>query len=193
MGCAPPLSARCRRSKRSRKLENGQTLEDAQRVLAAGISAASAGAGYQQQQQQQQDDLENEPPEEDEGEWWHNVEEEEGAAAADTVQPAAGTPVWGCCRRRVAAGTAACCCSSSLPGPRIAPLPASPPGAGTATERPPSPYQQALQECRTLKCLKDAAGEKRYRGQFLFPHFFIIGWQVSVVRRSRRAQERGAD
>ncbi len=46
----------------------------------------------------------------------------------------------------------------------------------------PSPYQAALQRCMelepTLACLKEAAQQKRYRGQFLFPHFFIVGWQV---------------
>ncbi|KAL4430048.1 hypothetical protein ABPG77_004418 [Micractinium sp. CCAP 211/92] len=40
-----------------------------------------------------------------------------------------------------------------------------------------SPYQRALENCQTLACLKEAAKQKRYRGQFLFPHFLIIGWQ----------------
>lgn len=42
-----------------------------------------------------------------------------------------------------------------------------------------SPYQLALENCQTLACLKEAAKQKRYRGQFLFPHFLIIGWQAS--------------
>ncbi|PRW51019.1 hypothetical protein C2E21_5409 [Chlorella sorokiniana] len=45
----------------------------------------------------------------------------------------------------------------------------------------PSPYQAALQRCAdvepSLACLKEAARQKRYRGQYLFPHFMIVGWQ----------------
>ena len=42
----------------------------------------------------------------------------------------------------------------------------------------PSPYQQALASCRDLACLTAAGKLERYPGQFRFPHFFIIGWQV---------------
>lgn len=42
-----------------------------------------------------------------------------------------------------------------------------------------SPYHQALQKCDSLACLKEAALTKeRHPGQFRFPHFFVIGWQV---------------
>ena len=43
--------------------------------------------------------------------------------------------------------------------------------------REPSPYQRAVAECSSLACLRDAARQPRYRGQYLFPHFLIIGWQ----------------
>ncbi|EFN56555.1 hypothetical protein CHLNCDRAFT_57487 [Chlorella variabilis] len=43
-----------------------------------------------------------------------------------------------------------------------------------------SPYQRALEQCKTLECVKQAARKKRFRGQFLFPHFFIIGWQAGL-------------
>lgn len=41
----------------------------------------------------------------------------------------------------------------------------------------PSPYQQALSQCEDLQCLAVAAQQERHPGQFLFPHFFIVGWQ----------------
>lgn len=43
----------------------------------------------------------------------------------------------------------------------------------------PSPYQQALSQCEDLQCLAVAAQQERHPGQFLFPHFFIVGWQAS--------------
>lgn len=49
---------------------------------------------------------------------------------------------------------------------------AAPQGSG------PSPYQQALSQCEDLQCLAAAAQQERHPGQFLFPHFFIVGWQV---------------
>ncbi|KAL4418907.1 hypothetical protein ABPG77_004060 [Micractinium sp. CCAP 211/92] len=48
---------------------------------------------------------------------------------------------------------------------------AAPQGSG------PSPYQQALSQCEDLQCLAAAAQQERHPGQFLFPHFFIVGWQ----------------
>lgn len=50
---------------------------------------------------------------------------------------------------------------------------AAPQGSG------PSPYQQALSRCEDLQCLAAATQQERHPGQFLFPHFFIVGWQAS--------------
>jgi hypothetical protein len=56
---------------------------------------------------------------------------------------------------------------------------------GIWQEGVPSPYQAALQRCAdvepSLACLKEAARQKRYRGQYLFPHFMIVGWQVGLL------------
>lgn len=41
----------------------------------------------------------------------------------------------------------------------------------------PSPYQLALQGCSDLLCLQRASALDRHPGQFMFPHFFIVGWQ----------------
>lgn len=50
-----------------------------------------------------------------------------------------------------------------------------------AKRRKKSAYHRALERCVTLACLQEAAQQERYKGQFLFPHFFILGWQKSAT------------
>jgi hypothetical protein len=45
----------------------------------------------------------------------------------------------------------------------------------------PSEYAAALAGCTDLACLTMAAQKPRYPGQFLFPSFFVVGWQVRVA------------
>ncbi|KAL4430049.1 hypothetical protein ABPG77_004419 [Micractinium sp. CCAP 211/92] len=55
---------------------------------------------------------------------------------------------------------------------------AGPAAAAAKPRRKKSPYQQALEKCESLACLREAAlTRERHPGQFRFPHFFIIGWQ----------------
>ena len=55
----------------------------------------------------------------------------------------------------------------------------------------PSPYHQALASCRDLACLTAAGKLERYPGQFRFPHFFIVGWQVGGCREGGSAAQEG--
>jgi flagellar motor protein MotB len=54
-------------------------------------------------------------------------------------------------------------------------------GSAHAQRRRRSPYHQAVAGCRDLACLGRAAKLPRHAGQFRFPHFLILGWQVGRV------------
>ncbi|PSC67215.1 hypothetical protein C2E20_9098 [Micractinium conductrix] len=44
-----------------------------------------------------------------------------------------------------------------------------------------SPYLQAVAQCHNITCLSQAARQRRDPGQFLFPHFFVVGWQKAAT------------
>lgn len=135
---------------------------------------------------------EQEQPQQQGERLWGGVIEEGREQAGEQVG------LHGCC-----AGVLMCLCRASSCGCSCTPArmhaapcgkqplpPASHPAPAAVDKQQewPSPYQNALKGCTSLACLKEAARQPRYRGQFLFPHFIIIGWQVGLGFRLRQVR-----
>lgn len=185
----------------------GKTQLDAKRVAGSGGAAAATQAQPEQQARQAQPaQQQGQAPEpkssgselaaeataaaatelaEWEGEWRQQApqqaEQEPQQAEAQEQQGAAGEEQQGATQAAEEAAAQqpepAAAAATEDGGQEQAQAEPQPAAAGSSSAK--SPYLQALEGCQDLECLTRAEAEApRQPGQYRFPHFYIVGWQV---------------
>lgn len=154
---------------------------DADTQQGAAEAAKEAHTSKQQQQEQQQEQQQQKEQAVAVGEAAAQAAEQSAVQAAEVdTQTAAAQAAEQAAAQAAAAEQAAAAAQAALDDGYEQEQQPDAPGH-KAKRRKKSAYHRALERCVTLACLQEAAQQERYKGQFLFPHFFILGWQKSAT------------